>query len=174
MKDEPDQQRRHDHGEYREADFCALLIEMLEDIAGRARGIDDPGDLVPRDNRHRRKDAYARAPANGVERRLVMPGDTHAQGAAEASLQRLLYFFEMRERQAHLFAAGDDDTIRVEQPKSRERHVLRCDEIGHHARAESDEGGIGRRGRHTGFRPRRQYALVCKFQRRPDRLIGCV
>src|SRR5207302_4088433 len=89
MKDEPDQQRRHDHGEYREADFCALLIEMLEDIAGRARGIDDPGDLVPRDNRHRRKDAYARAPANGVERRLVMPGDTHAQGAAEASLQRL-------------------------------------------------------------------------------------
>ena len=49
---------------------------------------------------------------------------------------------------------------------------MRCDEIGHHARAEGDESGIGRRGRYASSRPWRQHAFVGKLQRRPDRLIG--
>ncbi len=44
-----------------------------------------------------------------------MLGDAHAQSAAEASLQRLRDLFEMRQREADLFAAGDDNAVGVEQ-----------------------------------------------------------
>ena len=171
MKQETDQKRRDNHEEHREGDFSTLLVEVFEDIAGRARGINDACDLVPRDHGHRGKDAHAGTPAHGIERGLVMLGDAHAQGAAEAPLQRLGYFLQVHERQPDLLAAGDDDAVRVEQPKPRERHALRCDEIRHHARAERDEGGISRRGWRAGLRPRRQQALIGKFELRPDRLI---
>ena len=89
MKQESDQQRRHDHRKHREDDLAALLVEVLEDVAGRARGIDDAGDLVAHDHRHRGEDAHAGAAAHRIERGLVVLGDAHAQHAAEAALQRL-------------------------------------------------------------------------------------
>jgi len=46
MEQESDQQRRHDHEEYGESNLSTALIEVLEDVAGRTRGIDDAGDLV--------------------------------------------------------------------------------------------------------------------------------
>ena len=101
-----------------------------------------------------------------------MLGNAHAQRAAEMSLQRLGDFLEMRQRQPDFLAAGDDDAVRIEQPKSRQRHVLGRDQVRHHARAECGEGRIGRRRRRPGFRPRRQNVVVLKFQPRPDRLVG--
>ena len=80
-----------------------------------------------------------------------MLGDAHAQRAAEMSLQRFGHFLEMRQRQPDFLAAGDDDAVGIEQPKSGQRHVLRGDQIRHHARAERDEGGIGGRGRLRGL-----------------------
>ena len=50
--------------------------------------------------------------------------------AAEAALQRLGDFLQMGQRQPDLFAAGDDDAVGIEQPKSRQRHVLGGDEVG--------------------------------------------
>ena len=171
MEQEPDQQRRHDHGKHREDDFSAPLIEIFEDIAGRARGIDDAGDLVAHDDGHGGKNAQAGAAAHGMERGLVMLGDAHAQHRTEAPLQRFGHFRQMRQREPDLLAAGDDDAVGVEQPKARERDVLGGNEIRHHARAESDIGGVGGCGGWARFRPRRQHVLVQEFQPRPDRLI---
>ena len=48
-----------------------------------------------------------------------MLGDAHAQRAAEAALQRLLDFVEMRQRQPDFLAAGDHDAVGIEQPEAR-------------------------------------------------------
>jgi len=174
VKQESDQQRRHDHAQDREREFAAQLVQIFEDIAGGARGIDHAGNLVAHDHRHRGENADAGAPAHGIERGLVVLGNAHAQRAAEMSLQCLGHFLQMRERQSDLVAAGDDDAVGVEQPESGQRHVLGGDQIRHHARPERDEGGIGGGGRGAGFRPRWQHALIGQFQRRPDRPIRFV
>ena len=103
-----------------------------------------------------------------------MLGDADAQHAAKASLQRLAHFLEMRQRLADFLAAGDDDAVGIEQPESGQRHLLGRDEIRHHARAERDEGRIGRRGRRARLRSRWQHALVDEFEPGPDRLIRFV
>jgi hypothetical protein len=72
MKQKSDQQGRNDHGEHREHESSAPLIQVFEDVAGRARRIDDACDLIAHDHGHRGKDAHAGAPADRIERRLVM------------------------------------------------------------------------------------------------------
>ena len=100
VKQEADQQRRHDHEQHRERDLGALVVQVAEHVAGRARGIDDARDLAAHDHRHRGKDPHAGAAAHGIERGLVVLGDAHAQGAAETSLQRLGHLFQMCQRQS--------------------------------------------------------------------------
>ena len=102
VKQKADQQRRHDHRKHREDHPAALLVEVFEDVARRARGIDDAGDLVAHDHRHRDEDAHPGAPAHRIERGLLVLGDAHAQHALEAALQRFAHFLQMRQRQARL------------------------------------------------------------------------
>ena len=45
------------------------LVEMLEDVARRARGIDDAGDVLVDEHRHRHEDAHPGAAADRIERR---------------------------------------------------------------------------------------------------------
>ena len=53
----------------RERDPAALVVELLDDVAGRPRHIDDAGDAPLHDDRHRHEDPHRGAPADGIERR---------------------------------------------------------------------------------------------------------
>ncbi len=99
-EDEADQHRASDDGEGRQDELAALLIEMLEDVARGARGVDHAGDVVVDDHRHRREHVHADAAADGIDRRRRLVGHTDAQGGVILPLQRRRDLLDMGERLA--------------------------------------------------------------------------
>jgi len=77
-----------------------------------------------------------------------------AQDAAEAALQRLGNFRQVREREPDLSAAGDHDAVGVRAGRKPASVTFwRRDDIRRHARAERDVGGVCGCGGCARFRP---------------------
>ena len=160
-----------DDGERRQDELAALLIEMVEDVARRPRGVDHAGDVVVDDDRHRREHVDADAAADRVDRRRRLVGHANAQDRAVLSLQRRGDFLDMGERLPDLVAAGDHDAAGIEDAEAGQRDLLRLQDDRHqparrsrHRRAEAG-AFAGKRVRP----PPQQIAAGGKIERGPDR-----
>ncbi len=168
-KHQPDRDRRQDDGQSREDELAALLIEMVENVARRSRGIDHAGNMVVDDNRHRRKHVHANAAADRINRRWRLVRNAGSQRGAILPLQRRCDFLDVGKRLPNLLTSGDHDAMRIEDPKAGQRDFLRLQDDRHQPRADRDIGRIRRCVRRQCIGPSPEQIIAGQIQRRPDR-----
>ena len=96
-----------DDGQCRQDELAALLIEMVEDVARRSRGVDDTGHAVVDDHRHRREHVDAHAAADRIDRRRRLVRFANAQGRTVLSSQCRGHFLDVGKRLTDLVASPE-------------------------------------------------------------------
>jgi hypothetical protein len=145
---EADNERHPGDGGQRRHDAAVLGIEILDDVVGRAGGVDDAHDLAARHDRHGGEDAHAGAAGHRIERGRGLVAHAQPHHAAVLATERAGDLLDMGEREPKLIAAGNDHAVRVENAQARERDLLGLREDGLKAPPAVDEPRIGRpRGR---------------------------
>ncbi len=111
----------------------------------------------------------ADAPADGIDRRRGLVGDTGPQGRAILSLQRGCDFLDMGERLPHFLPSGDHDAAGIEDPESGQRDLLRLQDDRHQPCADLEIGRIRRRAGGKRIGPPSEQVVAGQIERGPDR-----
>src|SRR4051795_11164662 len=112
-ENQADDDGREDDGQRCQDELAALLIEMVEDVARRSRGVDDTSHAVVDDDRHRREYVDADAAADRVDWRWRLVGLANSQNRPILAPQRRGHFLDMGERLSDLVASGDHDAAGI-------------------------------------------------------------
>lgn len=143
---------------------------MLDDVVWCPRQIDHAGDPAVEVNWYGDEDTHPGAAADRIERWRRLVGDPQPERAGITAGKRLANLGDVAERQADLFAAGNDDALGIEQPEAGKRGFLRLGKNTRKARADRREDGIDGGG-HP-HRPRRQNPVGGEIKARLDRPVG--
>ena len=166
-----DETRHEEHDRRRERDATALVVELADDVARRARGVDNARDAAPGDDRHGGEDAHRGAAADRIDGRRRMARDAAAQDAAKTPRESVRHLLDMGERAADFALAGDDDTGGAEDAEPRERRSLRLDQDRRRARPDLAKPRRDLFGRRPRFGARAEDRAACEVEPGLDRRI---